>query len=99
MRLAGHTHVLTTAVTLFDAKSGAHYPAIDVHHMTMRPFARAEASAYVEACRPLDCVGAYRIEDAGIALFQKIEGSDQTGIIGLPLIAVARLLRQVGLLM
>ena len=60
----------------------------------MRPFDRAEAAAYVARCRPVDCAGGYRIEDAGIQLFERIVGDDPTGIEGLPLMAVARLLRE-----
>ena len=59
----------------------------------MRAFGRDEARRYVERHRPLDCAGGYRIEDAGIGLFERIEGEDHTGIVGLPLIAVARMLR------
>lgn len=64
----------------------------------MRAFDRAEARAYIERWQPLDCVGSYRIEDPGIKLFERIESEDFTGIIGLPLLAVARLLRGAGLL-
>jgi septum formation protein len=98
MQLAGRTHVLTTAVTLLDARTGVHLEAANTHRLSMRPFPVEEAEAYVHKYAPLDCVGAYRIEDAGIALFESIEGNDQTGIVGLPLMAVAGLLRQVGVL-
>jgi septum formation protein len=64
----------------------------------MRPFDRTEAERYVARWRPLDSAGGYRIEDAGIALFERIESADFTGIVGLPLLAVARLLRAAGLL-
>ena len=64
----------------------------------MRSFDRAEARDYVTRHRPLDSAGAYRIEDAGIKLFERIESRDHTGIIGLPLLAVAELLRAAGLL-
>ena len=60
--------------------------------------ARVLRNAYIERWQPLDCVGSYRIEDPGIKLFERIEGEDFTGIIGLPLLAVARLLRGAGLL-
>jgi len=74
------------------------YEALDRHRLTMRRFARAEAREYVARHRPLDTAGAYRIEDAGIKLFERIESDDFTGILGLPLLAVARLLREAGLL-
>lgn len=95
--LAGHTHELITAVVLL-APDGAESIAYDHHHLTMRSFPRAEAQRYVQRHKPLDCAGSYRIEDAGIALFERIEGEDFTGIIGLPLLATARLLRTAGLL-
>ncbi len=96
MSLSGTTHHLTTGVVLMDTKAGTSQTAIDRQVMRMRPFARPEAQAYVAAHRPLDCVGSYRIEDAGIRLFDAIDTQDYTGIIGLPLLAVARLLRAAG---
>ncbi len=98
MTLSGKTHRLVTGVVLQHAATGQARTAVDVHRLTMRALPRAEAEAYVARHAPLDCVGSYRIEDAGIKLFERIEGADYTGIIGLPLLAVARLLRDVGLL-
>jgi septum formation protein len=96
-RLAGRTHDLITAVHVFDGRSGEDHRAIDRHRLTMRSFSREEARAYVERHRPLECAGSYRIEDAGIKLFERIEGGDYTSIIGLPLLTVARLMRRIGL--
>lgn len=98
MRLAGRTHTLITGVVLLDVERDALHRAVDEHRLTMRAFGRAEAEAYVEAFEPVDCAGSYRIEDAGIALFEKVEGRDYTGIIGLPLMETGRLLREVALL-
>jgi len=98
MRLCGRTHHLTTGVVLLDARTGEHRTAVDRQALTMRNFPREEAETYVRKYRPLDCVGAFRIEDAGIRLFERIDGQDFTGIIGLPLLAVGRLLRESGLL-
>ena len=96
MRLRGRTHRLITAVVL--TRAGSEHHEIDEQRMTMRAFPRAEAEAYVARHQPLDSVGAYHIEDAGIRLFERVEGEDYTGIIGLPLLAVCRLLRAAGLL-
>jgi septum formation protein len=95
--MAGRTHELLTAVVLAGPGDAPLREALDRHRLTMRAFSREEAARYVVAHQPLDCAGGYRIEDAGIALFEKIEGDDYTGIIGLPLIAVSRLLREAGL--
>ena len=98
MALSGRTHHLTTGVVLRTPGGGEELTAVDEQRLTLRAFDRVEAEAYVRRHRPLECAGSYRIEDAGIKLFERIEGQDYTGIIGLPLIAVARLLRAVGLL-
>ncbi len=98
MVLSGRTHRLISGIVLLDTATGACTTASDEQRMTMRAFERSEARAYIERWQPLDCVGSYRIEDPGIKLFERIEGEDFTGIIGLPLLAVARLLRGAGLL-
>lgn len=98
MRLSGRTFALINGVTLLDARTGAFRDAVDRQTLSMRPFAEAEAAAYIRRHRPLDCAGSFRIEDAGIKLFARIDSADFTGIIGLPLLAVARLLRAVDLL-
>jgi septum formation protein len=95
MRLRGRTHQLVTAVVL--TRGTIEHHAFAEQRLTMRSFSLAEATAYVTKHQPLDSVGAYHIEDAGIRLFERIEG-DYTGIIGLPLLAVCRLLRAAGLL-
>lgn len=97
LALSGMVHQLITAVVL-DDPNGATTHEIDVQRMTMRTFSREEAQTYVQRYAPVDCVGSYRVEDGGIRLIESIEGRDYTGIIGLPLLAVCRLLRHQGLL-
>jgi septum formation protein len=95
MLLAGRTHRLINGLVL--ARGPIEHVEVDEQRLTMRAFPRSEAEAYVTRHRPLDSVGAYHIEDAGIRLFERIDG-DHTGIMGLPLLAVCRLLRAAGLL-
>jgi len=103
MRLRGRSHRLVTGVVLLHRPAGpgqarASSTALDEQHLHMRAFDEAEAAAYVARYQPLDSCGAYHIEDAGIRLFERIASEDYTGIIGLPLLAVARLLREGGLM-
>jgi septum formation protein len=98
MSLAGRSHELFTGVVLAPPGGGNPLETVDRQRLTMRAFSRREAERYVDRYRPFDCAGSYRIEDAGIALFERLEVTDCTGIIGLPLIAVARLLRKAGFL-
>jgi septum formation protein len=98
MELRGLTHVLTTAVVLLAAGTGVMHEAVDRQRLTMRAYERDEAEAYVAAHSPLDTVGSYRVEDAGVRLIARIEGDDITGVVGLPLLTVCALLRRAFLL-
>ncbi|MEI2454628.1 MULTISPECIES: Maf family protein [Lysobacter] len=70
--------------------------ALDVTTVRFRELNAAEIARYVDAEQPYDCAGSFKSEGLGIALFEAIESSDPTALIGLPLIATARLLRQAG---
>ncbi len=95
LRLAGHCHELVTAVAIsHQGKTRTH---LDQTRLWMRDLDRAAAERYVAADRPLDCAGAYKIESLGIALFERIESSDHTAITGLPLMAVSKLLNDLGI--
>jgi septum formation protein len=50
----------------------------------------------VEADHPVDCAGSYKIEGRGIVLFERIEADDFTAITGLPLLALTRILVELG---
>ncbi len=94
LRLAGRSHELFTAVAV--VYQGRVVMHTDLTTLWMRPLDHAAAERYVEADRPFDCAGSYKIEERGISLFDRIESSDQTAITGLPLIAVAKILRGFG---
>ncbi|MCI0357723.1 MAG: Maf family protein, partial [Planctomycetaceae bacterium] len=92
--LSGKTHRLITAVCVWH--EGATLRHRDVTTLTMLPLSREAIERYVAADSPLDCAGSYKLESRGVGLFESISSSDHTAITGLPLLAVSRLLRQVG---
>ncbi|MFM8556417.1 MAG: Maf family protein, partial [Betaproteobacteria bacterium] len=57
----------------------------------------AEIESYLLAETPYDCAGAAKCEGLGISLLDAIESSDPTAIVGLPLIALSRQLREAGI--
>ena len=69
---------------------------LDITTVHVRALAAAEIERYVEAESPLDCAGSFKCEGLGIALFEAIETRDPSALIGLPLIALARMLRHCG---
>jgi septum formation protein len=93
---AGRTIVFHTAVCVVDTRSAGVDAAIDRTEVVFRPLSADEIARYVERENPIDTAGSFKAESAGIALFERIESTDPTALIGLPLIALAGLLRAAG---
>ena len=55
-----------------------------------------EIERYVHLDQPLNCAGAIKSESRGSLLFERISSNDPTALIGLPLIKLAAVLRNVG---
>lgn len=92
--LQGKAHALLTAVTVI-------CPAGEITFLNrtvlfMRPLKNEEIIRYLEADTPFDCAGSYKLEEQGIKLFEKIEMTDHTAIIGLPLIELTNALLKFG---
>ena len=94
---SGRMVAFHTAVCVLDTDSGRHYPHTDLTLVHFRHLQPEEISRYIEREQPLDCAGSFKCEGLGISLFERIDNSDPTALIGLPLIALARLLRDAGM--
>jgi septum formation protein len=69
---------------------------MDCTRVRFRTLDDQEIERYLESDRPWDCAGSFRLESLGPALFESVESSDPTALLGLPLIGTCALLRQVG---
>jgi septum formation protein len=85
-----------TAVAVLHAASGTSTQFVDTTTVYFRALSSAEIERYIIAEQPFDCAGGFRAEGAGISLFARVVSEDPTALIGLPLIALARALRQIG---
>ena len=93
----GKTVVFHTGVFVLDtltARSWAHVDQTDVRFARR---SRAELDRYLAIEQPYDCVGSFKAEGLGVALFESIESRDPTALIGLPLIWLATALKDAGL--
>jgi septum formation protein len=86
-----------TALCLLDARDGRRHSHVDHTRVGFRALSATEIARYVEREQPLDCAGSFKCEGLGISLFESIDNRDPSALIGLPLIALARLLREAGL--
>lgn len=96
-RLSGQTVTFLTALCLHDAAAASAELAVVPTAVLFRALSAAEIEHYVARERPLDCAGAFKSEGLGIALFERLEGTDPSALIGLPLIELCRMLRRAGL--
>ena len=83
--------IIETALHIIDGQGLA--------RLTMRSFSDGFLDSYLEVMglAVTASVGGYQLEKAGIQLFERIEG-DHFVILGLPLMALLRFLRQSGCL-
>jgi len=92
--MSGREVLFHTAVCVSDGER--HLQAADLTRVRFRTLRADEIARYVDAEQPLDCAGSFKCEGLGIALFDAIHNQDPTALVGLPLIALCRLLRQAG---
>lgn len=95
-RMSGQTVIFQTAVALVCQAQNfqmSELVAVKVHFRTL---SHAEIDRYLRAEEPYDCAGSAKSEGLGITLLEAIHNTDPTALIGLPLIATARLLRAAG---
>ena len=95
-RLSGQIVVFETALCLLDAASGRAYEELVSTEVEFRDLSLVEIEAYLAKEPAYDCAGSAKSEGLGIALLDRLSGDDPTALIGLPLIALCRLLRQAG---
>lgn len=93
-KMSGKPHKLFTAVTIFSPEKMIQFSNTTTLHM--RELSDEEIKTYLLADTPYDCAGSYKLESLGIRLFQKIEMTDHTSIIGLPLIELNQKLIELG---
>lgn len=102
MAMSGTTHELVNGLVLVDTATGRTAEGVDRQLVTMRRFDRSEAEEYVERFQPFDSSGSYRLEDqpsmAPLEPFVvDVVGEDPSGVLGLPLPLLARLMAQLGI--
>jgi len=97
LRMSGSTHRLVNGIVLVHLRSGRVVEGVDEQVVTMRRFDEAEARAYVRRFAPYDSSGSYRIEDQiemgeGEGFVVDVAGEDPSGVQGLPVPLVRRML-------
>lgn len=95
---SGREVLFHTAVCLADARQGCvlHH-ACDLTRVAFRTLDDDAIGRYLAKDTPLDCAGSFKVESLGIALFERVDCTDPTALVGLPLVSLCRLLRAAGI--
>lgn len=99
LEMRGRTLCFYTALHVVEGGSGR---TLGTHCDETRVVVRGDLDTtmlerYVALDHPLDCAGSAKVESLGIALLERCESEDPTALIGLPMIALARILRGCGI--
>ncbi len=86
-----------TALAILDCASGNVDLHLDLTICRMRVLDTDAIARYVAAEPAWDCAGGFKVEGRGIALFEAIRSEDPSALIGLPLIALCRMLGSAGI--
>jgi septum formation protein len=90
--MRGRDVLFHSALSLFDSATDSGQTVDVITRVRFRNLPDAALDAYLHAETPYDVAGSAKSEGLGIALLEAIHSDDPTALVGLPLIALSRML-------
>lgn len=94
--LSGQPHQVITGLALAQGGSPNTFLRATATTVQFRQLSDSEIAAYIRTGEPMDKAGAYGIQGLGAVLVEGIEG-DHSGVVGLPVPLLVRLLAEAGI--
>ena len=94
--VSGHSVLFHTALCVSHGRLQRRHERLVTTAVAFRRLTAAEIERYLEREPALDCAGSAKSEGLGVSLLSKMSGDDPTALVGLPLIALAAILRAEG---
>lgn len=94
--LSGKVAIFHTGLCLLNGQSGRRHLRGVATEVRFRELADGEIERYLDKEDALNCSGSARSEGLGISLLEWMKSDDPTALVGLPLIALAEMLRAEG---
>lgn len=91
--LSGRSHTVMTAICL--CRDGVTQTHVEETQVVFKPLSDAEIEAYIATGSPMDKAGAYGIQDGAAVFVEGLRG-DYYNVMGLPLCALVKRLREHG---
>jgi predicted house-cleaning NTP pyrophosphatase (Maf/HAM1 superfamily) len=86
-----------TGICLFNPTTNRTQTSVETYTVKFRNLTDTQIENYLQREQPYDCAGSFKSEGLGICLFEQLEGNDPNTLIGLPLIALTRMLANEGI--
>ena len=96
---SGKNVYFSTALSVQQYSTGFEQTLVEHYHVKFRNLSIDEIQRYIEIDQPLQCAGSFKCESLGISLFEQMVGQDQTTLMGMPMIQLCNILRQLKLLL
>lgn len=93
---SGRTVAYLTAVAVVRDRDASVFEFVDTTRVAYRLLDETTIERYVARESPVDCAGGFKSEGLGISLCESIDSVDPSALIGLPLIRLCAVLREVG---
>ncbi|MDP2242328.1 MAG: Maf family nucleotide pyrophosphatase [Burkholderiales bacterium] len=95
--MRGKSVVFNTAICLFNPATGRKQLENVPTTVWFRDYSDDQIEHYLRTEQPYDCAGSAKIEGMGIALVERIDSTDPTALIGLPLMRLTTMLKNEGI--
>ena len=89
----------STALSVQQKSSDFEHTLVEHYKVKFRRLSSSEIERYVDRDQPLHCAGSFKCESLGISLFEQMIGQDQTTLMGMPMIQLCRVLRELNILL
>ena len=86
-----------TGVCVLRPLTGYSRTLVETYDLRFRTLSDSLIEQYLQTEKPYNCAGAMKAESLGVVLLESARGADQTTLLGLPLMALTRVLRAAGL--
>lgn len=93
---SGRQITLYTGLALINSDSGKIQSEVVPYTVQFRQIDETQINRYLDKEQPFGCSGSLRADGLGIVLLQRFSGDDPNALIGLPLIALVRMLEREG---
>jgi septum formation protein len=91
------TVLFLTGLCLLNSATGQAQVTVEDYSVKFQALSTPQLNNYLNKEQPYDCAGSFKSEGLGICLFDKLSGDDPNTLIGLPLIALTKMLIKEGI--